>query len=112
MARDRDELYTTLREISNLLSDRPWGLTKLAAEEVRDLLGAAIVIDGKLPSLSAAPLFDDRSGRTATDRASRRDVLRDLRGSLIAWAATGAGRSPDGATVYLELLAGTPLRGQ
>ena len=103
--------YTTLREISNLLSDRPWGLTKLAAEEVRDLLGAAIVIDGKLPSLSAAPLFDDRSGRTATDRASRRDVLRDLRGSLIAWAATGAGRSPDGATVYLELLAGLPSEG-
>jgi hypothetical protein len=102
---------TTLREISNLLSDRPWGLTPLAAAEVRNLLGAAIVIDGKLQSLSAAPPLDDPSSLTAMERASRRDVVHDLRRSLIRWAATGAGQAPDGAKVYLEVLAGLPSEG-
>jgi hypothetical protein len=103
--------YKALREISSVLSGRPWGLTKLAAEDVRDFLGAAIVVDGKLPSLSAAPLLDDRSGLTAMDRVNRRDLMRDLRRSLVSWAATGAGQTPDGTRVYLEVLAGLPSQG-
>jgi hypothetical protein len=47
--------HMVLEEISNFLSGRPWGLTKLVAEEVRHLLGAAIIIDSKLQSLSAVP---------------------------------------------------------
>jgi hypothetical protein len=76
-----------------------------------DLLGAAIVIGSKLQSLSAAPPLDAPSGLMAMDRASRRDVMRDLRESLIRWAATGAGQAPDGSKVYLEVLAGLPSEG-
>jgi hypothetical protein len=92
--------HKVLDEISKLLGGRPWGLTKLAGEVVGDLLGAAIVIDGKLASLSSAPLLDDPSGLMAMDRTSRRDVMRDLREHLIGWAAAGASQAPEGTSDY------------
>jgi hypothetical protein len=97
-----------LREISNLIHGSPWGLTKLAAQEIRHLLGAAIVIEGKAQSLSGAPSLEDPMGLAAMDRVSRRDLLRDLRERLIAWAAAGAGQTSDGFSVYLDVLAGLP----
>jgi hypothetical protein len=103
--------HKVLDEISKLLGGRPWGLTKLAGEVVGDLLGAAIVINGKLASLSSAPILDDPSGRIAMDRTSRRDVMRDLRERLIGWAAAGASQAPEGTSDYLKLLAGLPSEG-
>ena len=103
--------YAVLREISNLLHGRPWGLTKLAGEEVRDLLGAAILLDTKLHSLSAAPALDDPTGLAAMDRANRRDAMLNLRESLISWAAAGASQTSHGTKVYLEVLDGLPSEG-
>ena len=100
--------YLVLQEISNLLSGLPWGLATLAAEEVQGLLGAAIIIDSKLQSMSAGPSLEDPTGRTAMDLAMRRDNMRNLRESLIRWAATGAGQGPEEAKAYLEVLAGLP----
>lgn len=103
--------YTVLHEIAGFLSGRPWRLIKLAASEVRQLLGAAIVIEGQLQALSGAPAIEDPVGRVAMNQIQRRDEMKTLRESLIRWAAAGAGESPDGTEAYIEVLAGLPSEG-
>jgi hypothetical protein len=104
--------YAVLHEITGFLSGRPWRLIKLVATEVRQLLGAAVVIQGQLQGLSGAPPIEDPVGRTAMNRIQRRDEMTSLRQSLIRWAAAGAGESADGADAYLEVLAGLPSEGE
>jgi hypothetical protein len=100
--------YAVLREISYLIHGRPYGITKLASAEVRSLLGAAILIEGKAQNLSATPALEDPVGNVAMERGLRIKLLRDLRDSLVNWAATGAGQSLAATRDYLEVLAGLP----
>jgi hypothetical protein len=98
-----------LRGIFDLVSGRPWGLTKLAAAEVRHLLGAAILVEDKARrSSDPSPVIEEPSGLAALERANRLRLQRDLRDRFIAWAAAGAGQSQEGTDVYLEVLAGLP----
>jgi hypothetical protein len=96
-----------LRAIFDLTSGSPWGLTRLAAAEVRHLLGAAILIEDKARrSSDSSPVIEEQLNLAALERANRLQLQRDLRGRLIAWAAAGAGQTKEGTDVYLEVLAG------
>jgi hypothetical protein len=98
-----------LRGIFDLVSGRPWGLTKLVAAEVRHLLGAAILIEDKARrSSESTPVIEEPLGLAMLERANRLRLQRDLRDRLIGWAATGAGQTQEAIEVYLEVLAGLP----
>jgi hypothetical protein len=100
--------YAVLQEISHLIHGRPYGITKLAASEARSLLGAAILIEGKAQTLSATPALEDPVRNIVVNRGLRVRLLRDLRDSLVNWAATGAGQSLAATRDYLQVLAGLP----
>jgi hypothetical protein len=98
-----------LRGIFDLTSSSPWGLTGLAAAEVRHLLGAAILIEDKARrSSDPSPVIEEQQSLAALERANRLRLQNDLRGRFIAWAAAGAGQTKEGTDVYLEVLAGLP----
>ncbi len=98
-----------LRAIFDLTSGSPWGLTRLAAAEVRHLLGAAILIEEKARrSSDSSPVIEEQLNLAALERANRLQLQHDLRDRFIAWAAAGAGQTKDGTDVYLEVLAGLP----
>jgi hypothetical protein len=98
-----------LRAIFDLTSGSPWGLTKLAATEVRHMLGAAILIEDKARrSSDPSPVIEDQLSLGALERVNRLQLQRDLRDRFIAWAAAGAGQTKEGTEVYLEVLAGLP----
>jgi hypothetical protein len=101
-----------LRAIFDVVSGRPWGLTKLAAAEVRHLLGAAILIEDQARRLSEpSSVIEEPLGLAALERANRLRLQRDLRDRFIGWAAAGAGQTQEGTEVYLEVLAGLPADG-
>jgi hypothetical protein len=98
-----------LRGIFDLTSGSPWGLRRLAAAEVRHLLGAAILIEDKARrSSDPSPIIEEQLSLAALERANRLRLQRDLRDRFIAWAAAGAGQTTEGTDVYLEVLAGLP----
>jgi hypothetical protein len=79
-----------LRAIFDLTSGSPRGLTRLAAAEVRHLLGAAILVEDKACRLSdPSPVIEDQPSLAALERANSLQLHRYTRDRFIAWAAVG-----------------------
>ena len=101
-----------LREIESILSGGPFELGSLAAEEVANLIGAAILIQAKLESLNTESAIHNPTVLAGLDRYSRQLTLQSLRRAFIKWAATGASNAPAAARIYCEILGNLSSEGQ
>jgi hypothetical protein len=108
----RTERLEVLKEIQNIISGRPWRLSRLAAEEVEGLLGSAILLDDKLGRLDVPSPLHDPTGSAGLERYNRQIVLEQLREGLVFWAAAGAGETPLAARTYCEVLGSLPTEGR
>ncbi|MEO6218306.1 MAG: hypothetical protein ABIO86_19920 [Sphingomonas sp.] len=96
-----------LREIQSLVSHGPDDLIDLAREGVDHLIGAAILMDGRIVEFDAEPTRPNSTMLDAMERSNRRAILRGLRNGFVSWAAAGAAAAATPAA-YLDILKGLP----
>jgi hypothetical protein len=96
-----------LDEILSNIHDDPRDLVELAREEVDHLLGAAILMDGRVSAFDAEPVPEKGTMLDRLDRENRRRNLSGLRNSFISWAAAGAA-ARDAPGAYLGVLTNLP----
>jgi len=108
----RTDRLDVLREIESILSGGPFDLASLAAAEVENLIGVAILIQAKLESLNTEPAIHNPTVVAGLERYRRQMTLQTLRRAFIKWAAAGAGTTPAAARTYCEILGNLPSEGQ
>lgn len=96
-----------LGEIQEAVSHGPHELDDLAKEEVDHLIGAAILMDGRLVAFDAEPKPENSPLLDMMERGNRRSTLAGLRSSFVSWAAAGAAAAGIHAQ-YLGVLDGLP----
>ncbi len=96
-----------LRIIAGVINHHPNDLVDLARDEIDALLGAAILMDGRVVAFDAEPKTANATMLDVLDRRNRRGTLTDLRSSFVSWAAAGAAAGEKPAS-YLKVLEGLP----
>ena len=96
-----------LREIQGVVSHGPRDLVDLAREEVDHLIGAAILMDGRLASFDPEPKPQTTTFLDTIERENRRGTLSGLRSGFVSWAAAGAAAAGK-PEAYLSVLNSLP----